>query len=96
MIHEKATLSGFLIILIFVLWQIKMYKHFKFLKKVYLIEGKNYLMFMMNPFNSGYYYMLILFPLVFSKAKNKNILIAKICSFLIWITFILIVSLDAD
>lgn len=89
---DREIIRGLLIILIFVLWQIKMHNHFEYLKKERLVGGRNYLMFMLNPFKSGFYYMLIIFPLVFNKHKGINLLIAKICSLAIWTIFILIVS----
>lgn len=96
MIIEKEIVLGILIFFMFILWHIKMFKHFQFLKKADLIKGENYLMFLMNPFTSGYYHMVITAPLVFSKAKDINIVIAKITSVLIWMTFILIVYLYND
>lgn len=89
---DREIIRSLLIVLIFVLWQIKMQNHFEYLKKARLIDGRNYLKFMLNPFKSGFYFMLIICPIVFNKHKGINILIAKICSLAIWTIFILIVS----
>ncbi|MGY6521745.1 MAG: hypothetical protein ACXIUD_08465 [Mongoliitalea sp.] len=89
---DREIIRGLLVALIFVLWQIKMFNHFEYLKKARLIAGNNYLMFLLNPFKSGYYYMLIICPLVFNKHGGINIVIAKICVIIIWAIFIFIVS----
>lgn len=90
---EKEIVKGFLCLVLFFIWQFKMFLHFKFIKDSGKIDDNNYLKFLFNPFRSGFYYMVIVLPFVFFIEKEKKLKNILIVSLLIWILFIFIVSI---
>jgi len=82
-------INGFLVICVLIFWNLKMHTHFQYLKNLGKINSANYLQYLFNPFESGYYYMIILLPLVFFEkinSKNRRVLFFTV---LIWLFFLL-------
>jgi len=90
---DKEIVKGVLSLILFFVWQFKMFLHFEFLKDSGKIYDNNYLRFLFNPFRSGFYYMIIVFPFVFFIEKEKKLKNILIVSLLIWVLFIVIVSI---
>jgi hypothetical protein len=88
------NIEGSIGIAIFILWQFKMHFHFKALKSQNKVEASNYLMFLLSPFTSGYYHMLITIPVVFSSQGNKDLVKSRYMCFIIYTLFITFFALD--
>lgn len=88
---ENDYIKGGLCLVLFVVWHIKMYTHFEYLKGKGKIHGDNYLRYLFDPFGSGFYYMVIVCPFVFAINKDKHLKNSFFLSLLIWFLFIIIV-----
>jgi hypothetical protein len=91
---NSEILKGGVIVLLLIFWHLKMFNHFEFIKGKNRVLGKNYMHFLLNPFGSGFYYMLVVCPLVFSSQKNRYLQRARLYSFLVWLSFTFAVVLE--
>ncbi|AWW28891.1 hypothetical protein DN752_01395 [Echinicola strongylocentroti] len=87
---------GFFIIFIFVIWQFKMYYHFNYLKKTNKVKSRNYVYFLFDPFLSGFYRMMILLPIIFDNAGDKNLKKGRYCCYLLYGLIITVFILQSN
>jgi len=96
MFLDKEVIISFLGIVIFIFWHIKMHYHFKFFKSKGKLKSKNYILFLLHPFDSSLYRMIIIAPFVLTIGSGRYLLISKISCYIIYSLFLFIIIISIN